>query len=92
MDSTKIWYQSTVVSKFTKTELDNNEYVILKIGFRTFHPEGDKYDSEGRNYYGWSEAMDEYINAFSPRIQKYASQAKTFEESRAQIGNKVEET
>ena len=59
---------------------------MLKIGFRIYTEDGDKVDSDKRSFIGWSEAMDENFPAYSPRIQKFGTFAKTFEESRAQLG------
>jgi hypothetical protein len=67
-DSTKVWYQSTIVEKVLITEENGNQYAKLKIGFRTYHPEGNKYDNEQRSFFGYSESFDEWIPACSPRI------------------------
>ena len=88
-DSTRIWYASTVVDKKTQKE-DDNEYIYLKIGFRTYHPEGNREDNNKEKFFGWSESFDEWIPAFNPRIQKFNTFAKSFEESNSQLGNQKE--
>jgi hypothetical protein len=70
---------------FLKEE-EVNEYPMVKIGFRVYSPDGDKVDNDQRAFIGWSEGMDESFSAYSPRIQKFGTFAKSFEESRAQLG------
>jgi hypothetical protein len=53
---------------------------------RVYREEGDKIDKEKRAYIGWSEALDEFFPAYSPRIQKSGTFAKSFDESKAQLG------
>ena len=45
-----------------------NQYPVLRIGLRIYTEDGDKVDSDKRAFVGWSEAMDESIPAYSPRI------------------------
>ena len=45
-----------------------------------FHPEGNKEDDNHRKFFGWSEKFDEWIPAYSPRIQKYQTFNKGFEQ------------
>ena len=85
LDSTRIWYRATVLNCFIKEE-EGNLYPVVRIGFRIYHPEGDKLDNDKKPFTGWSEAMDETFIAYSPRIQKFGTFAKSFEESRAQLG------
>ena len=40
-DSTRIWYAATVTERATRFD-DNIEYLSLKIGFRVYHPDGNK--------------------------------------------------
>ena len=49
----------------------NREVLFLKVGFRVYHPEGNKEDDYKNKFFGWSERFDEWIAAFNPRIQKY---------------------
>ena len=66
-DSTKAWYQSIIQSKEVVYH-DDREIIKYRIGFRMYHPEGNKEDDLGRKYFGWSEKFDEYFCAYSPRI------------------------
>ncbi len=43
-DSSKIWYASTIIDRIIKTEDDGNQYILLKIGYRMYSPEGNKQD------------------------------------------------
>ena len=71
-DSTKIWYGSTIMDRQIKIdENSGKEYLVLKIGFRLYHPEGNKEDNNKEKFFGWSESFDEWLPAYSPRIQKF---------------------
>lgn len=61
----------------------SDDFLVYKIGFRTYNPDGNKEDNNKRKFFGWSESFDEWIPAFSPRIQKSGTHAKTFDESHA---------
>ena len=70
-DGSKVWYASTIISKQVVHETDDNSYTKLLVGFRIFDPAGEKIDDIGRRYIGWPTTFDEWINASSPRIQKF---------------------
>lgn len=66
-DSYGSWYAGTVV---TAREAHNGGKVV-RVGFRVYCEDGEKYDSKGK-YYGLAETFDEdNIDVTSPRIQKY---------------------
>lgn len=85
-DGAKVWYASTIIEKMVIQESNEREYTKLLVGFRIFDEQGEKQDDRARRYIGWPATFDEWINASSPRIQKYQSQAKTFEESKQLLG------
>ena len=41
---------------------------MVKVGFRVYDGDGDKYDSMG-HYFGLSENLDNFIGAWTVRIQ-----------------------
>jgi len=43
----------------------------LYVGYRIYTEEGTKTDLKGKKFEGWSESFDEYISAYSLRIQRY---------------------
>ena len=47
---------------------DGREVLYVKVGFRIFHPQGNKEDDDKNKYFGWSDRFDEWIQAFNPRI------------------------
>jgi hypothetical protein len=69
-DSTKVWYASTIQAREMRTE-DGRTFPYVKVGFRLFHPQGNKELDDKRKYFGWSERFDEWLSPFSPRIQRY---------------------
>ena len=69
-DSTKIWYQATVQDRQIRID-EGREVLFIKVGFRVFHPDGNKEDDDNRKYFGWSSRFDEWIPAYNPRIQKF---------------------
>jgi hypothetical protein len=91
-DGAKVWYASTIIGKQVIHETDDSSFTKLLVGFRIFDPSGEKTDDMGRRYIGWPNSFDEWINASSPRIQKYLTYAKNFEESKALLGRQLEET
>ena len=53
---------------------------MAHIGFRVYTDKippdrKEKKDALGRTFYGWSENFDEWIPAFSPRIQPFKTRA-----------------
>lgn len=60
------WYLSTVL------EVKEKEGVrTVKIGYRVYLPDGTKIDEDQRPYEGWSFKYDDWLPAYSIRIQKY---------------------
>lgn len=76
-DTTNVWYQSTVIDVRTINE-DGKEIKEVYIGYRTYHPQGEKTDVDGKKYTGWSPKFDEWLCAFSPRIQSSKTMAKKY--------------
>lgn len=96
LDSTRIWYSSTVVKVEWRTDSQNTtapQYPMLQVGFRIYTPEGNREETDTkRKYNGWGSAFDLWIPAYSPRIMKFNSKAKSFDVSEAQIGTVLQET
>lgn len=67
-DSTKAWYAATIMGV---SQMEENERIIpqVKVGFRMYHPEGNKEDENTKEkFFGWSERFDEWMSVYSPRI------------------------
>ena len=83
-DNTRIWYASTIIDNLQRKDLDNpdgKDFLVYKVGFRTYSADGNKEDNLHRKFFGWSESFDEWIPASSPSLQKLGTYAKTFEDS-----------
>ena len=80
-DSTKIWYASTVTGTTERNNENNEPVPFVRIGFRIYHPEGNKEDDEKNRFFGWSERFDEWIPAYSARLQPYETFAKKWDQS-----------
>lgn len=61
------------------------------IGFRVYHPEGNRDDVHLKKYFGWSESFDEKYSAYSPRIQKYLTYANVSDDNTS-YPNRFEDT
>jgi len=57
LDRSNQRYLSTIVQP---EERPNATMPLAKVGFRVYHPEGDKDDTMGR-FFGYSESCDEFI-------------------------------
>lgn len=60
------WFLSTVLD----TREDKPGVRSLYVGFRVYLEDGTKMDLKNRKYEGWTEQHDEWIPAYSIRIQK----------------------
>lgn len=69
-DLTKAWYSSTIVDKEVRTYGDK-DVLFLKVGFRKYDERGTKTDLYSKKFFGWSESFDEWLPAYSPRIQMF---------------------
>jgi len=70
------WFLSTVLAVKTKTKGPPSYEEVLdkvRIGYRFYTPDGNKRDSQGNFYEGWSSVYDEWISINSLRIQKKLS-------------------
>jgi hypothetical protein len=63
-DTGGMWYLSTVL----KTDYIAQPPKVF-IGYRIYKEDGKKIDSDGKTYQGWSSSFDEWVDAFSLRIQ-----------------------
>ena len=72
-DTIGIWYLGTVLN--VRETPDKKRKDIL-VGYRIYTEDGTKIDNNGRKHEGWSENYDEYIPAYSLRLQKPNSIAK----------------
>jgi len=75
MDTAGNWYTSTVID-IRREIISNKNITLLKIGYRQYMSEGFKEDFEGNRYNGWSSTYDEWLNAFSIRVQRANTIAK----------------
>ena len=66
-DSTSCWYACTVLALETREE-GGVSLKSARIAWRINHPEGDKTDAAGNKFFGWEEAMDEWLPLYSARI------------------------
>lgn len=75
LDTQLIWYKSTVLERKsfdpTKPETD-----MVLIGYRTYNPDGNKKDLEGKPYFGWSPTFDRWLKIYSLLIQKEGTIAR----------------
>jgi hypothetical protein len=65
-DNAGTWREGTVVEPETRPDY---EVPIIKVGFRRYSQQGEKTDEMGK-YDGFGTACDEFIPAYSARIQK----------------------
>jgi len=70
MDTTGSWYKSTILNTKTEDIIGGKKVLMVQIGYRRYDVNGLKKDTEGNAFFGWSATYDEWINAFSVRIQK----------------------
>lgn len=43
----------------------------IRVGYRTYQEDGSKVDLAGRHFEGWRENYDEWLLAYSLRVQRY---------------------
>mmetsp|Transcript_23130 Transcript_23130/g.22600 ORF Transcript_23130/g.22600 Transcript_23130/m.22600 type:complete len:87 (-) Transcript_23130:746-1006(-) len=67
MDSTKVWYTSTVLEKEIR-KYGETEIPFIKVGFRMYIQEGNKIDQNGKKFFGWSDSFDEWMPLYSARV------------------------
>jgi hypothetical protein len=68
-DTTKLWYASTIVDIATKTNAEGQVVPMVNVGFRRYHENGTREDLRGKKFYGWGERFDEWLPAYTSRIQ-----------------------
>lgn len=66
-DTLGVWFLGTAMN--VRTIYGKNEKEIY-VGYRIYTEDGTKKDNLGRNHEGWSENYDEWIPAYSLRLQK----------------------
>ena len=83
-DTSHIWYNATILNT-RETALEDGStvkelfigifpsYLSLYrcIGYRIYHEDGDRLDSDGNRFSGWSAKYDEWLSATDARITKY---------------------
>ena len=70
LDTAATWLRATVLEiKSQKVENSTREIKNVKVGYRFYDVNGEKVDPEGRSFYGWGLKYDEWLNAFSLRVQ-----------------------
>lgn len=65
-----LWFNSTVLSVRTRTDVHGKQRKEALVGFRVYEATGDKIDEIGR-YRGWNQRFDEWISVYSPRLLPY---------------------
>jgi len=73
IDTEHYWYKSTIVDVRPPTK----DFKQVKVAFRIYEEEGAKRDDEGP-FNGWNNKYDEWISAYSPRIQKFMTMARQY--------------
>lgn len=77
-DTSNVWYNATVLRTRIR-KVDEKNIKEIFIGYRVYdEEEGDRYDSEGRKFIGWSSKYDEWFSIANPRIRQKNSMAKKF--------------
>ena len=71
IDTSTNWYSSTILDV-----KKNEDSMKVLIGYRTYREDGLKKDENGKTYQGWSHTFDEWLSAFSIRIQPINSISK----------------
>ena len=64
-DTQGYWFLGTALE--TRTE---NAVREIRVGYRIYSTDGTKKDKTGRLHEGWSEQYDEWIPAYSMRLQR----------------------
>ena len=78
-DLQNVWYNSTVLDVKEEVDFENKEKVhMIYIGYRVYEEKGEKVDSEGRKFTGWSKKYDAWFSSTSPRVAKFNKMAKKF--------------
>ena len=63
------WFLGTVLSK-REIKKGDNTYIDFHVGYRIYSEDGTKIDNKGGKFEGWSEQYDEWIPAYSIRLQQ----------------------
>lgn len=68
-DTSNVWYNSTVLDVAIPETEDGTEVKQIFVGYRVYDENGDKTDTEGRRFFGWSSRYDEWLSVTNPRVQ-----------------------
>ena len=78
-DKAKVWYPSTILSITEQTTINDRKFQIAEVAFRIYCENGEKRDTDGRTYKGWSSKFDEHISLYCPRIAKLHTHTRSDE-------------
>lgn len=68
-DTSNVWYNSTVLKEAVEEVQPGHQIKEIFIGYRVYDENGDKVDTEGKKFNGWSSRYDEWLSVTNPRIQ-----------------------
>ena len=85
-DSTGYWYASTVLA-VEQREYQKEMIDMVQIAFRISHPDGDKKDQDGTNFFGWDKEYDEWVPLFSARLASFKEHTEGFENQTSSAQN-----
>ena len=68
-DTSNAWYNATVLDVSTQEMEEGHKFKQALIGYRVYNDHGDKFDADGRKFFGWSSQYDEWLSVTNPRIR-----------------------
>ena len=77
-DTSNVWYQSTVLQRNDANQDPKNIIPLVKVGYRTYHDDGNKVDKDDKKFIGWSSKYDEWFPVTSARLAKPKTQSFKF--------------
>ena len=73
VDDLNYWFASTIIDIEEHVGPNEKSGTLVKIGYRIYASHGTKTDLIERKFFGWSGKYDDWIQLFSPRIDKLYS-------------------
>lgn len=65
------WFLGTVLKTHKIKDAAGIEVPEVYVGYRIYSEDGTKLDNQNRRHEGWSERYDEWIPAYSIRLQRF---------------------
>ena len=75
LDTQMVWYKSTILERKSFDPSKSDTDMVL-IGYRVYDDNGNKKDSEGKCFFGWSQTFDRWLKVYSLLIQKEGTIAR----------------